>query len=328
MKIIKYFLALALASAMLLAACACGDGETKDTTPQVIYYTVTFDSVGGTEIPSMKVKKDGKASLPTEPEREGYIFGYWQMGGKEWRFDIDEVTSDITLSAHWIDASAIYDYSMVSDTEREICITGFKKQYENVRIPSSINGNTVVAIGDGVFEGTKSEKVKSITLPETVRAVGASAFADCAGVIIDIKGELVSIGEKAFAGCDGLRSVTLGKGLESIPYSAFSGCVSLKEIRLPESVTLIAENAFEECEGLVSVMMHSGLTVIEDGAFRFCDALTTVYYYGTEKQFDDISVAGKNQSVTDARLCIYSAEKPTENGDFWYFDSKGKIKLW
>ena len=328
MRILKYASALAVAVVMLLTICACGGGETKDTATQVIYYTVTFDSVGGTDIPSMKVKKDSKASVPTQPEREGYIFGYWQNGGREWRFDIDEVTADITLSAHWIDASAVYDYAMVSESKREICITGIKKQYENIKIPSSINGNTVVSIGDGLFEGTKSEFVKSITLPETVRAVGENSFADCSGITIKIEGELVSLGERAFAGCDGLTAVTLGEGLETIPYSAFSGCVALKDIRLPQSVSVIGENAFEECEALVSVMMHGSVAKIEDGAFRFCDALTTVYYFGTQTQFDAVSMAGKNDTLKDARLCIYSEKEPTENGDFWYFDSKGKIKLW
>ncbi len=328
MKKLKYAVAIALAAIMLLTVCSCGDGDTEDTAAEVVYYTVTFDSVGGTEIPSMRVKKDSKAAVPTEPEREGYIFGYWQLGGREWRFDMDEVTSDITLSAHWIDSSAVYDYAVLSEEKREISIVGVKTLYENVRIPKTINGNTVTAIGDGLFEDTSAEKVKSIVIPDTVTSVGVSAFAGCVGIDIVISGALSSVGERAFAGCDGLKAVTLAEGLSSIPYSAFAGCTSLKEIRLPESVTLISENAFEECEALVSVMLHAGVSTVEDGAFRFCDALTTVYYYGTEQLFDSISVAGKNDSLTDARLCIYSEQKPSEDGDFWYFDGKGKIKLW
>ena len=67
-------------------------------------YTVTFDSQGGSAVDSQTVEQDEKATDPTAPTKEGYIFfGWYKEFGctNAWDFDIDTVTSDITLYAGW-----------------------------------------------------------------------------------------------------------------------------------------------------------------------------------------------------------------------------------
>ena len=77
----------------------------KDTTIKAnyeanIYYKVTFDTDGGSEINSQMIIA-GKTviELPT-PEKEGYTFLYWEYNGE--KFDSEtNITEDITLIARY-----------------------------------------------------------------------------------------------------------------------------------------------------------------------------------------------------------------------------------
>ncbi|MBQ9112308.1 MAG: leucine-rich repeat protein [Clostridia bacterium] len=325
MKRSRSFIIVTLAFAALLLLCSCGGGDGTDTSAQVVYYTVEFDPNGGSEVPAIKVVKSGLAAEPSAPVRDGYIFDGWALNGVDWKFSTDKVEGNITLTAKWIDAQAVYNYAPV---DGGISITEIKRELDIMRIPSRMSGMTVVAIGEGAFEDTSSESVTEIIVPDTVTSIGKNAFANCAGVSITVEGSVTSLGDGAFKGCDVLMSITLGEGLTSVPYEAFSGCTALEAIRIPESVTVICENAFEECEALSSVMLHSTAAVIEDAAFRFCEALETVYYYGTEESFAATSIASGNDSLKEAELYLYSETEPDEAGSFWYLDSKGRVRIW
>ena len=63
-------------------------------------YKVTFDNNSkGDKVSSQYVTKDGKAVSPI-CNRLGYALK-WKNGDKEWKFETDAVTSDITLTAEW-----------------------------------------------------------------------------------------------------------------------------------------------------------------------------------------------------------------------------------
>ena len=67
---------------------------------EVTYYTITFDTMGGSSIDSIVVKENDKISLPEEPTRDGYEFQGWYIGDDEYNFE-DLVKSDLTLTAKW-----------------------------------------------------------------------------------------------------------------------------------------------------------------------------------------------------------------------------------
>ena len=68
------------------------------------YYTVQFDSDGGSSVPSATVKRGEKVEKPDDPEkssRQGeYEFLGWYYEGEAWDFET-VVTEDITLVAKW-----------------------------------------------------------------------------------------------------------------------------------------------------------------------------------------------------------------------------------
>lgn len=69
-----------------------------------VYYTVSFNSDGGTDVTPQKIEAGGKATRPDDPEKEGLYLHAWVFSDDESRifdFDNDTVTGNITLKAVW-----------------------------------------------------------------------------------------------------------------------------------------------------------------------------------------------------------------------------------
>ena len=93
----KSVMALILALAMLcplLASCT-------DTSDNVNRKTVTFDSMGGSEVEAQQVEAGAKAQKPADPVKDGYTFVGWMYQGELWSFVGYVVTEDMTLTAQW-----------------------------------------------------------------------------------------------------------------------------------------------------------------------------------------------------------------------------------
>jgi uncharacterized repeat protein (TIGR02543 family) len=73
--------------------------------PTIDYYTVTFDSNGGSPVDSQEVACGNKATRPEDPVREGYTFVNWYFEENStlypWLFRAYSVTEDLTLYAQW-----------------------------------------------------------------------------------------------------------------------------------------------------------------------------------------------------------------------------------
>lgn len=96
----------------------------------------------------------------------------------------------------------------------------------DVVIPAAHNGRPVTEIGWEAFRGLP---VRSVTLPDTILRIGEAAFRDC-GELFAVKGggELLTVGEKAFAGCAALSRFSALDCLKvSIAYTSFAGCYQL-----------------------------------------------------------------------------------------------------
>ena len=134
-----------------------------------------------------------------------------------------------------------------------ISVTGYSGTAVNVTIPSTINGKTVVSIGEEAF---RQKSVVRVTLPAT----------------------LTSLERKCFYGCESLEVVNLGScpNLKTIGEGAFSLCNSLAAVRIPDSVTLIGDDAFFDCSRLEKVKLGSKVERIGMYAFAFCDRLAAI----------------------------------------------------
>lgn len=86
----------------------------------------------------------------------------------------------------------------------------------------------------------------------------------------------------------------------SIGERAFDGCVGLKEINIPQSVRSIKSGAFAHCTGLKKIVIPDGAESIEDGAFSGCFALTDVFIPTSIKSIGDTAFHGCGSSVAEA----------------------------
>ena len=93
--------------------------------------------------------------------------------------------------------------------------------------------------------------LENIVIPEGVREIGKSAFAGCIGLKnITLNKDLVRIDDGAFnllvSSTAASAKVNLGDctKLEYIGSTAFQGCNGIEELVIPESITYIGENAF------------------------------------------------------------------------------------
>lgn len=131
-----------------------------------------------------------------------------------------------------------------------------------------------------------------VELSDTVRSIGAYAFAECANLKgIRLPSALQELGESAFQNCPGLQSVELPETLTSIPTSAFIRCKSLEEIVIPGSVERIGNGAFEDCRSLKKVTISDGVKKLDGFVFSGCIALEKLIFEGDAPSFGNAILA-------------------------------------
>lgn len=163
------------------------------------------------------------------------------------------------------------------------------------------------AIADYAFEGCLN-LVDVYIETDSLKLIGNQAFASTNIISIVIGGGVESIGEKAFAYCQSLTNVKLGKylfateeivssSLKSIGSYAFAGCSSLTEIEIPSTVAVIGTYVFNgsglpaDENGLIyadnwlvgytdaaedDVVLREGTVGIANYAFNGCYKMTSV----------------------------------------------------
>ena len=161
----------------------------------------------------------------------------------------------------------------------------------------------------------------SITIPDSVTSIGDSAFSSCdnlTSIVVDennsayksIDGNLYSKDGKT------LIQYTIGKidstftvpdSVTNIGDRAFAGCTTLTSVTMTGNVTTIGVRSFYWCKGLKSITISDSITDICDYAFDFCESLTDVYYGGLEKDWEAVSIGSDNSCLTNATIhFVYS----------------------
>ena len=92
--------------------------------------------------------------------------------------------------------------------------------------------------------------ITEVTIPESVRAIGVSAFRKNQSLkSVTLNNSMELIDQSLFNTCDELAVVHGGKNVKNIAYYAFYGCDSLRSIKDVTPVT-IGEGAFSSCRKL------------------------------------------------------------------------------
>ncbi len=162
--------------------------------------------------------------------------------------------------------------------EDGVRITAYTGHARRVRVPDTIGGKPVVAIGEEAFY---EASVTHLALPDTVREIGAAAFSGCNLLrSAQLPASLTVIDNMAFESCILLSNVALPDSVQRIGESAFWGCFELTEITLPASLQSIGTGAFVLCRRMESVRVpeENEHFTVRDGVLFTKDMKTMLYY--------------------------------------------------
>ena len=97
------------------------------------YYTVTFDSNGGSAVTAQSIEAGQKATKPADPTKDGYDFKGWTLSGSAYDFNT-AVNGNITLVATWEQKQVVpttYTVSFAANggTGTMADVTGISSEY-------------------------------------------------------------------------------------------------------------------------------------------------------------------------------------------------------
>ena len=180
------------------------------------------------------------------------------------------------IAANYTDEAGEITWSYTPNTTNMTAtITGvtLTKQTKEFIIPSTVSdGNntyTVTAIGNNAFKDKKMVFGK-VTIPDTVKSIGSSAFANT--YIFDkvvIPESVTYIGSGAFYNCDGISEVVLPSGITVLESSVFEGCYGLTKVNT-ENIVTFKSRCFYDCQALNIVSFGPNAKAIESEAFYKC----------------------------------------------------------
>ena len=217
---------------------------------------------------------------------------------------------------------ALYTYTL--DDDNNATITGYSGNANILYIPKTIDGYTVVGIGENAFANNSS--VISITLSSAITVVKGGAFKNCSNLtelnfsdnVISIGNGILSgnqkieelyipktvtyMGDDSISGRDGaldgsgVKKVVFEEGIEKIPSYACSGATYLEEVILPSTVTAIGGYAFQNTS-LTELILPSNITSLSNGMLSGTTNLNELYIPKTVTYMGDDSISGRDGAL-------------------------------
>ena len=143
-----------------------------------------------------------------------------------------------------------------------------------VNIPPTIDGMTVVKIGNNAFR--ENETITKVTIPSTVTEVEVGAFSKTPNLTqVKISKNLTNLWGSAFKE-SGLTDITIPAGVKTLTDSCLSDNPNLVTVNMTEGLEEIGNNVFANCTSLKTVFLPEGLTKLSGAAFNGCTSLESV----------------------------------------------------
>lgn len=141
-----------------------------------------------------------------------------------------------------------------------------------VSVPENQDDNYLGGVGeDGgyLIESCQINGVDEIIVPDTLAGLPVTGISEYAFTSLDCKkiklpDTVTYIGPTAFALCDNLEEVDLGKGLKYITTSAFMNCRNLKSVTFPDGMETIDDILINTCPEVGEIYIPASVTTMPD----------------------------------------------------------------
>ena len=195
------------------------------------------------------------------------------------------------------------DITVDTDTKEATVETAKFVEDGNVVIPASIEVDgetyTVTSIANEAFKDV--EDVETVTLPRTLKEIGKGAFSGCKAlkeVVVSETATNSKVSAVRYGKIQRVATRAAGDDMR-IGERAFADCPVLASVTIPSTATTIGDNVFNNCESLKNVTCEAVNcpTVKTFGEFPISEATLTVPV-GSLKQYGETnpwSLFGKIQ---------------------------------
>ena len=241
-----------------------------------------------------------------------------------------EVINDVSNNAIWSLDTETGELSLGGNGY----MNSFNTWYMSYKLS---NGLSVTTDAPWNYKGQHINDIKKVTFSEGVLNIGKSSFVGCTEIkSVSISNTVETIENDAFFACRSLESLFIPKGVISIGERAFSNCIGIETITadpenpvfhsygnclietetktlvlgckssvIPDdgSVIEIGSRAFDECTTLTSIVIPKSIKYIGSDAFSTCLGLKDVYYCGSQKDWNNVTIyswGGSNDSLLSA----------------------------
>jgi len=318
---------LRLLAGLLLLATVFTSCDKDDNEPDVSY-TVTFNADGGTPTPqSQTVKAGEKATAPTNPTKQGYVFLFWYISGSTTAYNFaTPVNSNITLQSKWEDV-AVAEYWKVTWS-----LNGGSWPSDDNHVTQVVKGGTLVEPNAPVksgstFEGWYMEPTltNKINFPYNVNSVTSNItlyakwvngeepnpgdrkmFTSTTALSSWLSSQSKNTAEKAYK--VGLKDINLDSGNNwgdlgiaigdtnsdkyiDLDLNGCTGMVIPDGKAVSSSGKITYYGTFINCDNLVAIKLPATLTTIGTYAFRDCEELVSVVLPETVKSINNYAFA-------------------------------------
>lgn len=208
-----------------------------------------------------------------------------------------------------------YDFSYSELDDNCVMLTRYYGSDTDVIVPSEINGYRVTFLEE-TFSGNKN--IKSVTIPESVEAIGEDTFYNCTALeSVQIGENVKGIGEYAFGKCTALKEITLPQSVEYIGKKAFYNCSALTDVTVNGNVSRVKEETFSGCSALKSVNFAANCVErIDKNAFTGCKELSEI------SGLDSLKELGTDVFTDTAWLAAKKQESPLVTAGYVLIDGK------
>ncbi len=151
-------------------------------------------------------------------------------------------------------------------------------------------GDKVTIFPDHLFEGAQFQESEAgkyvpikLVLPASVTRIGDYSLTNVVNLeSLSFKegSKLEEIGQYAFYGCLGLKTVSLPNSLKEIGQSAFEDCKILTGIKLPANLEVMGEKVFRNCALITEANIPAAIARVEAETFAGCTKLAKVVFDG------------------------------------------------